>query len=37
MKINSVMPLVLIFKFHASVRVWEQGKYASTITHSNSL
>lgn len=37
MKLVSVMPLVLIFKFHASVRVWKQGKYASTITHSNTL
>lgn len=37
MKINSVMPLVLIFKFHASMRLWKQGKYASTITHSRSL
>lgn len=37
MKINSVMPLVLIFKFHASVRLWKQGKYAPTITYSNSL
>lgn len=37
MRIVSVMPLVLIFKFHASVRVWKQGKYAFNITHSNSL